>query len=197
MSATEGHEYAERLRKLQHAWWKRLLPVQLPYMLHLRRLDLGAVLEVGCGVGRNLKNLGGRAVGVDHNPEMVAIARGLGYDAFLPADFHTSEHAVQGRFDSLLISHVVEHMTPDEAREMVGEYLPYLKARGRVVFEAPEEAGFRSDATHVTFFDLEGLRRLATDLGLVAERSYSYPFPRPVGKAFKYNEFVVLARKPS
>ena len=48
--------------------------------LDLRRLHLGLTLDVGCGLGRNLYAL--RGVGVDHNPEAVAVAaanaRGLG-----------------------------------------------------------------------------------------------------------------------
>ena len=38
------------------------------------------------------------------------------------------------------------------------------------------------------------LRRLK--LGLVLERDCSFLFPRPVGKLFIYNEFVVVMRKP-
>jgi len=42
--------------------------VQAPYRRNLRRL-VGdrAVLDVGCGIGRNLANLGPGSVGVDHN----------------------------------------------------------------------------------------------------------------------------------
>ena len=35
---------------------RRMLPTQAPYRWNLRRLRLGRVLDVGCGVGRNLRN---------------------------------------------------------------------------------------------------------------------------------------------
>ena len=38
---------------------------------------------------------------------------------------------------------------------------------------------------------------LARDLGLVPERSYSFPFPRFVGRVFTYNEFVQVSRTPA
>ncbi len=60
-------------------------------------------------------------------------------------------------YDSLLIAHVLEHMTPAEASDLLAAYLPYLRSEGRVVIIVPQEAGFRSDATHVTFLDLEDI----------------------------------------
>lgn len=34
-------------------------------------------------------------------------------------------------------------------------------------------------------------------LGLQVEKSYSFPLPRLAGRLFKYNEFVLVARKPA
>ncbi len=194
---TESGDYTRRLEQLGGVWWKRLLDVQRPYRWNLRRLDLGFVLDVGCGVGRNLVNLGGNgnAVGVDHNAESVAACARRGLTAFTPEGFRASPFARPGRFDGLLFAHVVEHMTFDEARALVAEYLPYLRAGGRAVFITPEEAGFASDDTHVEFMDLDTLDRLARGAGLAPERAYSFPFPRAAGRFFKYNEFVLAARK--
>ena len=70
-----------------------------------------------------------------------------------------------------------------------------LRAGGRLVILCPQEAGFRSDATHVEFMDFDRLRRIASRLGLATERTYSFPFPRWAGRVFTYNEFVVVSRK--
>jgi len=195
--ATGGADYTRRLERLGGVWWKRLLDVQRPYRWNLRRLDLGFVLDVGCGVGRNLVNLGGAAagVGVDHNAESVAACVRRGLTAFTPDAFRASAFARPGRFDGLLFAHVVEHMRFAEAQALVEEYLPYLRARGRAVFITPEEAGFASDDTHVEFMDLSALDRLARGAGLAPERAFSFPFPRAAGRFFKYNEFVLAARK--
>jgi hypothetical protein len=64
------------------------------------------------------------------------------------------------------------------------------------VLITPQEAGFASDATHVAFHDFAALAGLEAALGLRSERAYSFPFPRPVGRVFRYNEFVSVARRP-
>lgn len=187
--------YAERLRTKESVWWKRLLDVQLPYRLHLRRLKLGFVLDVGCGLGRNLTNLGGTGVGVDPNADAIAICKSRGLVAFTPDELAASPYAQPGRFDTLLISHVLEHLSDHDALALIARYLPLVRAGGRAVFITPQEAGYRSDPTHVEFVDLARLEGLARAAGLRPVAGYSFPFPRPVGRWFKYNEFVLIARK--
>jgi hypothetical protein len=45
--------------------------------------------------------------------------------------------------------------------------------------------------------DFDSLTKLCEACGLVVKQTYSFPFPRPVGKLFIYNEFVVIAEKPA
>jgi SAM-dependent methyltransferase len=194
-TSTSDADYTKWLRRQESVWWKRLLDVQRPYRYHLRSLKLGYVLDVGCGLGRNLHNLAGKGVGVDHNPESVASVRARGYTAYLPDEFLASEDGQPDRFDAMLLSHVAEHMHFDQARALVATYLPFIRRDARVVFITPQRAGFRSDPTHVQFFDFADLTRLALALGLEVERRYSFPFPRFAGRLFKHNEFVLLARK--
>lgn len=195
---TETADYAARLERLETVWWKRWLDVQRPYRWHLRSRRLGFVLDVGCGRGRNLLHLGGAGagVGVDHNPDLVAAARARGLRVYLPSDFRASPDGQTGRFDALLFSHVLEHMTWDEGRALLAEYLPHLGPAGRVLLITPQEAGYRSDPTHVTFTDFDALDRMVRACGLHPARRYSFPFPRTVGRLFKHNEFVVEARRP-
>ena len=195
-AATEGADYTDRLRRIGGARWKRLLNVQAPYRWNIRRLRLGRTLDVGCGLGRNLEHLDGNGVGVDHNASSVAHARALGLTAFTVEEFFGSEWARPDAFDSMLAAHLVEHLTDAENREILGSYLPYVRSGGRVVFITPQERGYASDATHVTFMDFAAVGKLAGDLGLTVDRDYSFPLPRAFGKLFTYNEFVVVARKP-
>jgi 2-polyprenyl-3-methyl-5-hydroxy-6-metoxy-1,4-benzoquinol methylase len=193
---TAGRDYAERLRRRERARWKTVLDVQRPYRWNLRRLDLGRTLDVGCGIGRNLKNLGENSVGVDHNGDSIAIARDAGLTAYTTSEFWKTGIGAPGAFDSILLAHVMEHVSADVANGIVSEYLPCLRPGGSVVFITPQEVGYRSDPTHVRFVDLDVLRTHADALGLTVERAYSFPFPRPVGKVFKYNEFVLVASAP-
>lgn len=191
---TAGSAYAQRLARLEGTRWRQILNVQAPYRWNIRRLRLGRVLDVGCGLGRNLAHLDPGSVGVDHNPESIAIARERGLTAFTSDEFPDSGYAVRGSFDSLLFAHVIEHLSQEYAITLVQEYLTYLTADGRVCFITPQERGHRSDATHVSFTDFAALERLCSAVGLAPERRFSFPLPRVAGTVFTYNEFVLVAR---
>lgn len=193
-SDTRQPGYTERLQELESAWWKRLLNVQAPYRWNLRRLHLGWTLDVGCGVGRNLSNLDGNGVGVDHNAASVAEARRRGLVALTPDEFTSSEFAQHGRFDSLLLAHVVEHMTAAEAERLLATYAAYVRPHGLVVVICPQPAGYRSDPTHVRYLDFDAMSQLVEGVGATVERRYSFPFPAAAGRFFRYNEFVVTGR---
>jgi 2-polyprenyl-3-methyl-5-hydroxy-6-metoxy-1,4-benzoquinol methylase len=193
---TRDESYAERLQRLGGARWKRALSAQAPYRWNVRRLDLGFTLDVGCGIGRNLRHLDGNGVGVDHNATAVRVAREAGLRAFTPDEFLASGYASPGKFDAMLLAHVLEHVPPDDVPGMVEGYLPYVRSGGTVVFIMPQERGYASDATHVRFVDFDTATQIATGLGLAVERTYSFPLPRAAGRTFKYNEFVVVSRKP-
>ena len=195
-SDTRSREYTERLVRLQRAPWKRLLHVQAPYRWNLRRLRPGFTLEVGCGIGRNLEHLDGNAVGLDFNPFSVAEARRAGLRALTPAEFATSSWCRPGVFDSLLLSHVAEHMRREELLALLRQHLVYVRPGGLLILVTPQEVGFRSDPSHVEFLDLAALRSVAETLGLEPVRDYSFPFPRFFGRLFVYNEFVSVSRRP-
>lgn len=193
---TDEAIYAERLVDRESRWWKRLLNVQAPYRWNLRRLEPGLVLDVGCGTGRNLAHLNGHGVGVDHNRTCVHVARKRGLTAFTPDDFDGSEYARRHLFDTILLAHVMEHMSASEAEALVRRYLPLVKPGGMVIFITPQEVGYRSDPTHVEFVDFAALDRLGRALGILPSRAYSFPFPRWAGRLFKFNEFVWIGRIP-
>lgn len=197
MAGTERDDYADRLVALSGSRWRRLLDVQAPYRWNLRRQELGRTLDIGCGIGRNLVHLEEGSVGVDHNEKCVEVARSRGCLAFTPAEWRDSDLNQAGTFDALLLAHVVEHMTGAEARALLASYLPALRAGGKVLFICPQERGYRSDPTHVEFVTGQDLVALATSAGLRPERPRSFPFPRFAGRAFAYNEFTLLARRPA
>lgn len=195
--ATAQPDYTDRLVKLRSTRWKRAAFVQAPYRWNVRRLRLGRTLDVGCGIGRNLQHLGADAVGIDHNARSVAVARSQGLTAYTPKGFLASADCVQASYDAMLLAHVVEHMDRDTAARLLAEYVQLLKPGGQVVFITPQEAGFRTDDTHVRFVDFAGLADLAATIGFAITRQYSFPFPRMAGRIFPYNEFVAVSRPRS
>lgn len=195
--STDGSAYTDRLVQLEQPRWKKLLDVQAPYRWNVRRLfGDREVLDVGCGIGRNLAHLAPRAVGVDHNPHSVRICRERGLTAFTADEFPDTDYARPGRFTGLLAAHLIEHMPRAEAVKVLAGYVDSLAPGGLAVFICPQERGYASDPTHVEFTDLTGLSEVAGQLGLRVRGLMSFPLPRFAGKFFLYNEFVLTATKP-
>lgn len=194
-AATEGADYTDRLKNLTGSRWKQVLDVQRPYRWNARRLfGDRRVLDVGCGIGRNLEHLAPHGVGVDHNAASIAECRDRGLTAFTTDEFFADIDAHRGAYTGLLAAHLVEHMLPEQAVEILTSYADALAPGSRVVLICPQEAGYASDSTHVTFTDLDDLAHVAEACGWIVEKKSSFPFPRAFGKVFRYNEFVLVAR---
>ncbi|MEY9962286.1 SAM-dependent methyltransferase [Streptacidiphilus sp. MAP12-16] len=195
--STAAESYTDRLLTLENSGIRRFIPAQAPYRAHLRSLKLGRMLDIGCGLGRNLLHNRGEGVGVDHNEHSIAAMRTRGLTGYTPADFLASKDAVPESFDSLLISHVLEHIDTEGSASLFADYLPFVRPGGKVVMITPQESGFASDPTHIRWVDFSVLRETCTDAGIEVKRTYSFPLPRLAGKLFRYNEFVCVATKPA
>jgi 2-polyprenyl-3-methyl-5-hydroxy-6-metoxy-1,4-benzoquinol methylase len=193
MTSTDA-SYTRRLQRLSGRWWKRLVPN--PYRWNVRCLATGRVLDIGCGIGRCLDFIRPRGVGVDPNDTAVAACRANGHEAYSPAEFAAVYGSPDGgrQFDTLLCSHVLEHLDEPTGVELIRDYLPHIGVGGRIVLITPQERGQRSDATHVRLMDAAALTRLAGECGLVVDRISSFPLPRSFGRWFIYNETVTIAR---
>src|SRR5205814_8281773 len=123
--------------------------------------------------------------GIDVNEPCVRAAKARGLIAVTPSEFRRSaEYNRPGRFDAILLAHVAEHMTEDQVVVLLQEYEALLRPGGKLILISPQEAGFRSDPTHVELMDFAGLARISDRLGFQPERAFSFPFPRWVGRLF-------------
>ena len=192
---TNEKNYTDGLLYRQSAWWKKFFNVQYPYKYNIQRLKPGFVLDIGCGIGRNLLHLNGNGVGVDHNPTSIKVSKSRGLKAYTVDDFLKSSYNRPETFDSILLALVAEHMTGDDVTKLLKQYLHLLKNDGRIIVITPQEKGFKSDDTHVQFMDFITVKNLLKQINVNITRQYSFPFPRIIGHFFKFNEFISVAKK--
>jgi SAM-dependent methyltransferase len=190
---TDQKNYTDGLLQRQSAWWKQLFNVQYPYKRNIQSLKPGFVLDIGCGIGRNLLHLDGNGIGVDHNPTSIGISKSRGLEAYTVDDFLKSHYNNPEMFDSILLAHVAEHMTGDDFVAILKQYISLLKNDGKIIIITPQEKGFKSDDTHVQFMDFKTINSLLTTVGFKTTRQYSFPFFKAAGLFFKYNEFITIA----
>lgn len=109
-------------------------------MLAMMRQHCGAdarILDVGCGYGRNLRALRDagffRVTGVEKNPQIVESVLKDGYACFGLDEFAKSSES----YDVILMSHVVEHFSPDALLAFIDSYLDRLVPGGKLVIATP------------------------------------------------------------
>ncbi|WP_461452123.1 class I SAM-dependent methyltransferase [Mucilaginibacter sp.] len=189
---TNEKNYTDGLIFRQSAWWKQFFNVQYPYKRNIQSLKPGFVLDIGCGIGRNLLHLNGNGIGVDHNPTSIEVCKSRGLNAYTIEDFLNSPYNIPETFDSILLAHVAEHMAANDFIHLLKQYIYLLKKDGKIIVITPQEKGFKSDDTHVQFVDFNTTKKLLKQVGFETIKQYSFPFFRIAGHFFKYNEFITV-----
>jgi SAM-dependent methyltransferase len=131
------------------------------FLRHAASFCRGRVLDFGCGVGELLRRLPAGSRGLEVNPFTVRHCQENGLDVELydpAADKYRLAQARHGEFQTLVVSHVLEHL-PDPQR-VLRALLATCRERaiGRLVMIVPGAAGFASDPTHKTFITAAYLR---------------------------------------
>jgi SAM-dependent methyltransferase len=116
------------------------------------------VLDIGCGRGiflDLLRTAGIEAVGIDRSPESVAACRERGFDV-RSEDAHQYLGRSAGQFGGIFCSHVIEHMSYDDAMALLALCRGALRQGGvlALVTPNPEDISIISeifwlDPTHV------------------------------------------------
>jgi 2-polyprenyl-3-methyl-5-hydroxy-6-metoxy-1,4-benzoquinol methylase len=149
LNARYGYRFPHASRLAALTWRLRRSAVRnLDFMIrHLPAPPPGGarLLDVGCGNGDFLavaRDLGFEATGIDPDPRAVELARSRGLDARCATLPGSGEAA--GRFDHVLLSHVLEHLHDPVAA--LAEAKSLLASGGRLWISLPNPAS-------------EGLRR--------------------------------------
>lgn len=176
--------------------------VRRAYLLSAQRQLPGPTLDFGCGVGELLARLPAGSRGLEYNPATVDWCRRQGlpvdaYDGFVD-DWSLSPLVASGaRFESMVISHVLEHL--DEPTQVLNKLLRAASRLGvrQVLVIVPGRAGYRIDDTHRTFVDRAMLSNAATTGNTGFSLANARFFPgnlRAVGDVFPHHELQVRYR---
>lgn len=173
--------------------------VRRVYLASARAKLPGTVLDFGCGVGELLASLPPGSKGLEYNRATVAYCRSKGfdvdwYDGTLD-DWQLSVIEDGCRFDSMIISHVLEHL--DTPVQVLWKLLCSAARLGisRVLVVVPGRAGYAKDATHRTFVDVELLSADSVTAGSGFKKIHGAYFPgnhRLIGEYFPYHELQVV-----
>lgn len=132
-------------------------------LLSLIKKEGASILDVGCGQGRYLMPLassGHNIVGVDINIDQVTKLRDMGYKVFTLSEFDKLNIA----FDYIIMSHIIEHIAPDELIQFLDKYIDKLKYGGELIIATPFLYNeFYDDYDHIKPYTPKALSILYSD----------------------------------
>jgi len=149
---------------------------------HIGQPAPAAVLDFGCGPGRDLKTfaaLGHAPVGLEGSARFVAMARGEGFEVweqnFLALDLPDN------RFDGIFANASLFHVPSRELPRVLAELRTALKPRGVLFSSNPrglDEEGWYH-GRYCVYHDLESWRRYLRDAGFCELDHYYRPAGLP------------------
>lgn len=190
-----GSDYArEQLRRSRHPV-RRL--VKRLYLREILRDVNGPTIDFGCGAGQLLACLPAGSIGIEVNPELVRVLRAGGLEVLqargAPVDFDLAD-LPSGRFQCLVISHVLEHL--DDPAAALAQLMRACRRLGvsRLIAIVPGRKGYASDRTHKTFIDGKWLTAnpVGHREGFVRSDPKYFPGPEWVGSYFVFHEMKVV-----
>jgi len=181
--------------QLDRSWLRK--QVRQLYLRKAASLVSGPTLDFGCGVGELLRLLPPGSQGLEYNKATVEHCQSHGlhvqyYDGFAD-DWAMSVLTDGTRFESMVISHVLEHLDDpvDKFRKLLAAARP-LGIRNVLVI-VPGQAGFQFDPTHLTFVDQDMLIAAVAGTDFTVEHAAYYPGnTRGIGDWFTYHELQMV-----
>jgi 2-polyprenyl-3-methyl-5-hydroxy-6-metoxy-1,4-benzoquinol methylase len=155
------------------------------------------VLDIGCGDGLFLELVGERGAhgsGVELDPAKVRECRAKGLDV-VEGRLQDVEWSDDDTYDFISLLQIIEHLTPDDALQLLHAASRRLSPGGRLFIVTPNAANpfvaqqnFWLDITHVRLYPAPLLRAIASQLGFPKVQSgtmgdemdtWCYAFRRP------------------
>lgn len=162
----------------------------------------GPTLDVGCGAGQILTCLPSGSEGLESNQYLISHLRSKGLSCrqfFLSDELTSSTLFRDQKFQSLILSHVLEHFP--HAMETLRRILQVGSQHAsldRILVIVPTERGYSSDETHQTFVSLSKIKEagLNKTAGFSLKEKHFFPLNSPrLGKYFAYHELHLLWKR--
>jgi len=191
-----GSIYAARQLARSHNPLRKL--VKGFYLRNLVRDVIGPTIDFGCGAGQLLKRLPTGSIGLETNNHLVSALSNQGQNVHIydpEYDQLCFKNLQEGHFDTLVMSHVLEHF--DNAGDGLKRILDSCNrlAIKRVIIVVPGRKGYSFDDTHRTFVDRVYIEESELTLyGGYAVSSFAY-FPlniSKIGNHFSFHELKII-----
>ena len=130
------------------------------YLRDIKSYCIKKTIDFGCGVGELLSTLPEGSIGFEVNPVAVEYCRsnGLRVEYYDPGEDNYQFNMLEkGNYSTFTMNHVLEHI--EDVHIVIARIFEscYRLGINRIVFTIPGQKGFKSDATHRTFIDLNYL----------------------------------------
>ena len=175
--------------------------VRTVYLNDIRKYCIGKTIDFGCGVGELLKILPEGSVGFEVNKIVVQFCRkhGLNVNLYIPEEDDYNFRMIEpGRYETFTMNHVLEHL--EQSSNVISKIFESCHRLGirRIVFTVPGHKGYRSDATHRTFINMDYLRKTGISDNKYYQLTVNKYFPvntESFSKVFTHNELRLVFDK--
>jgi Methyltransferase domain len=131
------------------------------YLADIKKYCTGKTVDFGCGVGELLKTLPEGSKGFEINKVVVEFCKKSGLDVthYSPeTDNYEFRMFEKGTFETFTMNHVLEHL--ENTAFVMGKIFESCYQAGitRIVFTVPGHKGYKTDATHRTFVNMDFIK---------------------------------------
>jgi len=141
------------------------------YLNDIKKYCIGKTIDFGCGVGELLKILPAGSIGFEVNKVVVEFCKknGLNVNLYVPEEDNYDFKMIEaGKYETFTMNHVLEHLeTSSSVINKIFESCSRLGIK-RIVFTVPGHKGYKTDATHQTFINMDYL----TTSGITGSKYY-------------------------
>jgi 2-polyprenyl-3-methyl-5-hydroxy-6-metoxy-1,4-benzoquinol methylase len=201
MTATAEEIYSNDYFNYLHNRSSFRRKVRTLYLNDIKKYCIGRTIDFGCGVGELLKTLPEGSIGFEVNKVVVGFCKknGLNVDLYVPEeDNYDLKMIGPGKYETFTMNHVLEHL--ESSSNVINKIFESCNRLGikRIVFTVPGHKGYKTDATHQTFINMDYL----TNTGITGNKYYKLKvnkyFPvnsESFSKFFTHNELRLVFDK--